>query len=252
MSFGWGEVESYAHKMSSDSKGLLKPFSNVDPRYGRIKKVFIAYIQNPDPYEQYIPPYTREQLKDPSTYRQALKEKTEHAINQQNKIQGHKATIRRLAECLSLAGVSVCYDQYYEGQQVTNLVKTCDEQIRDSDAVLLIVTKSLTHYMENDAPLFEDEILLTRHFLYNLITIKKPVGTSFIPVFINEPLNRSVIPTTLASSTCYSVYEPFDVQAGGLSNLYAFLTNQKTISMPASSTVIAIPPRKTPCEFSFL
>ena len=238
--------------MSTTTKGSLKPCSRTDPRYGRIKKVFMAYIHNPDPYEQYIPPYTRDQLRNPAIYRQALREKAEHSTHQLDKIQLHKATVRRLIESLVSCGVAVSHDQIHEEEHVTNLLKYYEDQIIDSDAVLLIITKSLNYYMSNEAPMDENEILLTRHFLHNLMTIKKPSGTCFIPVFINRPVDRSSIPTTLASSNCYSVCEPFDVCSGGLSDLYAYLTNQNTLELPSSSEVIAIPQRRTACKFEWL
>lgn len=237
--------------MATTSKGSLKPCSKTDPRYGRIKKVFMAYIHNPDPYEQYIPPYTRDQLRNPAIYRQALREKTEHSTHQLDKIHSHKATVRRLIESLVSGGVAVSHDQLHEGEHVTNLLKYYEEQIIDSDAVLLIITKSLNYYMSNEAPIGENEILLTRHFLHNLMTIKRPSATSFIPIFINQPVNRGFIPTTLASSTCYSVREPFDVRSGDLSDLYAYLTNQNTGTFVGPAEVIAIPKRRPACKFCY-
>lgn len=227
-------------------KGVLEPISSIDSRFGRVKKAFIAYAHNPDPYEQYIPPFSLEQLGQPEIFQMVLQQKTEHLLRQQKKVQTHKDTIKRFADCISRNGVAVSYDQFYEGQQIPNVLQHFEQQICDSDTVLVIVTKSLKYYIENNVPVSEEEILLTKHFLYNLMTIKKPVGTCFIPVFLNQPIDRSLIPITLASSTCYSIVEPFDHQSGDMYDLYAFLTNQRTI-VPING-VVELPPRRGPCK----
>lgn len=235
--------------MAHAAKGKLEPNSPIHRRFGRIKKVFLAYAHNPDPYEQYIPPYSQQQLMaDPGLFQLVLQEKAEHLSRQQAKIKGHVDTVKRFADCLQGNGVPVAYDRYWEGQQIPNLLQHYEQQINDSDVVLLIISPSLKFYMENDVPDSKDEILLTKDFLYNLINVKKPEGTCFIPVFLNRTLDRGLIPTTLSSASTYVIKEPFDCTVGDMYDLYAYLTNQKSIEMAQPTCVIALPKRNSPCK----
>ena len=234
--------------MAEIRKGILEPSSSNHPVYGRIKKVFIVYVHNPDPYEKYIPPYDPVALQsNPALYQLVLREKAEHEWRQQDKVQRHKDTVKRLADVLRASGVSVAYDQYnWEGPPVTNQLQHYEQQICDSDFVLLIITPSLLYYMNNEVPL-EDEILLAKDFLSNLMTVKKPNGTHFLPVFINCEKDLSLVPTALSSAQCYQLLEPFNVEQGDLYTLYAMLTNQQTIDRQSSAQVFSLPRRTGPC-----
>lgn len=220
------------------------------PSFGRIKKVFIAYAHNPDPYEKYIPPYQPAALQaNPALYQLVLREKAEHEWRQQDKIQRQKDAVKRLADVLGAGGVPVAYDQYnLEGPPVTNQLQHYEQQICDSDFVLLVITPSLLYYMNNKVPL-EDEILLARDFLSNLMTVKKPHGTHFLPVFVNCEKDLSLVPTALSSTRCYQLVEPFNVEQGDLYTLYAMLTNQQTIDLQPPAQPINLPKRSGPCEF---
>jgi hypothetical protein len=213
-----------------------------------MKKVFIVYAHNPDPYEQYIPPFPPEQLyNDHDLFKMVWEYRSEHIRKQQLKVQTHKYIVRCFAECLKSNGIPVFYDQYSETS--SNVLANFEQQMVDSDVVIVIITPSLKYYLNNDAPVDVDEILLTRHFLYNLMTVNKPDGTHFLPVFLNQPSKRDLIPTVISGSTCYSILEPFDCTEGDFQSLYAFLTNQKVAEIFQPSSVIKLPKRKSPCEF---
>ena len=231
--------------MISLRKGERHPRSTIDPQYGRIKKVFLAYAHNPDPYEQYIPPYLPEQLTNPDIFVLVSNQQAEHIYKQQNKVQANKQIVRNFANYLRANGVAVFYDQDMECD-TSNVLQHFEHQICDSDVVLVIVTYSLKYYMDNDAPNNEGEILLTRHFLHNVMTIKKPEGTQFIPIFLNQPIRRDLIPTAIAGSVCYSIMEPFDCRSGNMYDLYTYLTNQKVSDISHPTSVIKVPPSKRP------
>lgn len=234
--------------MSSLRKGELNPRSTIHPQFGRIKKVFLAYAHNPDPYEQYIPPYPPEQLLNPDFFEFVCSQQKEHAYVQQRKKQSHERTVKSFVDCLKVNGVAVYFDQDIV-RDASNILNHFERQIQDSDVVLVIITHSLKYYMDNDAPSNEGEILLTRDFLYNLMTIKKPEGTQFIPIFLNQPTKRELIPTTIAGTVCYSINEPFDCRLGDMQSLYAFLTNQKMADISHHPcNVIKVPTRRPPCK----
>ena len=106
---------------------------------------------------------------------------------------------------------------------------------------------SLLYYLNNEVPL-EEEILLAKDFLSNLMTVKKPNGTHFLPVFINCEKDLSLVPTALSSAQCYQLLEPFNVEQGDLYTLYAMLTNQQTVDLQPPVQPISLPKRTGPCE----
>lgn len=228
-------------------KGCLDPKSPMNPEFGRIKKVFVAYVHNPDEYEAYVPPCRPEVLLDPNILRTVFQEKQEHENRQRSKIQRHTETVHRLAKYLTAVGVPVVYDEYWTGKHVTNQLQQFERQIADSDYVLLVITPSMNHYLTNVAPVNE-EILFTDNFLFNLMTVKKPPGTEFIPVFVNSPKDVHLIPTSLASAMSYVLMEPFDCHNGDFSDLYRLITNQRTEPSIPFSGVVRIPPRRNACE----
>ena len=234
--------------MAAPSKGLLEPRCTVDPRFGRVKKVFVAYVHNPDEYEAYVPPYRPEDLLDPNLLREVLHLKLEHEQEQKNKIQRHTDAVQRLCTYLSQLGVAVAYDQYWKGQHIGNLLHHFERQIADSDFVLLIITPSMNHYLQNVAPI-DEEILFTDNLLYNLMTVKKPPGTNFVPIFVNSHKIIDLIPSCLASAMSYELLEPFDYQKSGMYDLYALLTNQGTVIPSPSNFVVSLPPPRSACEF---
>lgn len=232
----------------SASKGLLDPKCKEDDVYGRVKKLFIAYVQNPDQYEIYHPPVPPERLMaDMDLLTKYLKERAAHETIQKMKIERHRSAVRRLAQYLTSCGVSVAYDQCWEGTQLDNRLKHYEAQIRDSDYVLLVITPSFTHYLANEAP--DEEILFVDNFLYNMTTVAQPEGTRFIPVFLNREKDISLVPMSLVSSTMYVIREPLDVYRGDLYSLYALLTNQNVMERPEPLGKPIPLPQTRRCEF---
>lgn len=230
-------------------KGMLEPRSRHDQVFGRIKKVFIAYVHNPNVYENYIPAYPLEQLfQDPSLQQQVLQEKQLHEERQKAIITEHTELVSSFASCLVSSGVAVAYDGYFQNQRMECTHQFYEQQIRDSDFVLLIVTPSLRHYLENEPPEEEPMApLFSSKALYNMMTVQLPPGTHFIPVFLNQPKDINLIPTCLASSTTFMVQSPFNVQQGGLYDLYNLLTNQQANRPPDPGPPILLPQRPR-CE----
>ena len=102
----------------SSSKGLLDPKSKEHDVYGRVKKIFIAYVQNPEEYEIYHLPVLPERLMAYMDLTKCVKERAAHETIQKTKIERHRNAIHRLAEYLRDSGVAVAYDQYWEGKQL--------------------------------------------------------------------------------------------------------------------------------------
>ncbi len=234
--------------MATTGKGLLEPKSPINPEFGRIKKVFIAYVHNPDEYEAYVPPYRPEELLDSNILRFVFSEKQRHENQQRNKIEKHTKAIQSLATYLSTLGVPVVYDEYWRGKHVSNQLQQFEEQIMDSDYVLLVITPSTNHYLQNVAPI-DEEILFTDNFLFNLMTVKKPPGTNFIPIFVNSTKNSDLVPTHLGSSMIYELIEPFDYQRGDMYDLYKLVTNQKTEPLIPTVGVVRVPRRIGACKW---
>ena len=80
----------YCKTVISSVKGLLDPKSEEHNVYWRIKKIIIAYGQNPDEYEIYHPPDPSKRL---MTYMDLLtkcvKESAAHKTIQKTKIERH-------------------------------------------------------------------------------------------------------------------------------------------------------------------
>ena len=71
-------------------KGLLDPKSKEHDVHGRIKKIFIAYMQNPDEYEIYHPPVPPERLMaDMDLLTKCVKERAARETIQKTKIERH-------------------------------------------------------------------------------------------------------------------------------------------------------------------
>ena len=228
-------------------KGCLQPKSPMDPQVGRIKKVFIAYVHNPDEYEVYVPPCRPEQLLDPNILRIAIQHKMEHEQIQRDNIRRHTETVKRLAVFLTERGVPVVYDDYFNGSHVSNRLQQYEQQIVDSDYVLLVITPSMNYYLTNVAPI-DEEILFTEDFLFNLMTVKKPQGTHFIPVFINCQHDTGLVPTFLASAKSYAITEPFDCHSGDLRDMYCLFTNRSVPSLPTCGSVVQVSSKRSACK----
>ena len=233
------------------AKGVLEPKSKEDPQFGRIKKVFLAYVHNPDVYESYTPPYSWEQLiADTALQQRVRQENAQHEEQQQKKIDAHKILVKSFADCLRERGVAVAYDGYFEQERLQCTHQVYEQQIRDSDFVLLIITPSLNYYLEHDPPGKEPMgLLFASKSLYNMMTVQRPPGTHFIPVFLNQEKDSSLIPISLVSSTTYTIYHPFDITTGDLYYLYALLTNQEVNKALEPGPPIQLPKRKR-CELA--
>ena len=229
-------------------KGVLQPRSVESSQFGRIKKVFLAYIQNPDVYEKYIPPYSWDQLiSDQSLQQRAREESACHEENQKRKKKEHTDLVKEFAEYLRENGVSVAYDGYFELENVECTHQLYEQQIRDSDFVLLVITPSLKFYLQNDPPVEEPMApLFQSKAMVNLMTVQIPPGTHFVPIFLGRERDTNLVPVNLASASMYTICKPFDITKGDLYNLYSQFTNQ-TVAPPEPGPPIELP-RRPRCE----
>ena len=226
-------------------KGVLEPMSKEHPQYGRIRKVFLAYIHNPNVYEKYVPPYDIQQLlSDLSLQERVREEMHHHAEQQQSNKQAHEDLVKEFAECLHSKGVAVAYDRYFEQERIECTYLYYEQQIRDSDFVLLVITPSLEYYLKNDPPDEEPMApLFASKALVNLMSVQRPPRTHFIPIFLDCDRDTSLVPVCLAGASMFTIHRPFDVEKGDLYNLYNILTNQQVNKPPEPGPVIVLPQR---------
>lgn len=239
--------------MEENLKGVLQPRSIDHPQFGRIKKVFLAYIQNPEVYESYKPPYSVEQLLSDLSLQERVKEEIAyHNENQRSRKKEHTDLVKEFAEYLRENGVSVAYDGYFELENVECTHQFYEQQIRDSDFVLLVITPSLKYYLQNDPPVEEPMApLFQSKAMVNLMTVQIPPGTHFVPIFLNRERDINLVPINLASASMYTICKPFDITKGDLYNLYSLFTNQ-TMAPPEPGPPIVLPSRpRCECMFNY-
>lgn len=232
---------------------------------GKLKllpKVFVVYAHNPGEYLQIRPPNVDEVMrKDPSMTRELIqqryeREKIQLSTQTEENIRKHKLLVREFSDFLQSSGVAVAYDQLLADTGTDNLMRWTEQQIEDSDYVILIVTPSLREFLTNPSYASRDEeYIFSGHTLYNLIHSppsrpNSPLGLGvlcFLPVFLESTKNLGFLPKTLEAGSCYEIWKPFDVQrpqGDDLVSLYTLLTRQSVCPPPAHIGYVPIRPKK--------
>ena len=230
-----------------------------------LPKVFIVYAHNPGEYRQIHPPDVDGLMRDnPSMTRdwieqQYEEEKIQLSAQTEENIRQHKLLVRKFSNFLTGAGVPVTYDQLLDDTGTDNLMRWTEQQIKDSDYVILIVTPSLHEFLTNPSSASRDEeYIFSGHTLYNLIHSppsrpNSPLGLGvlcFLPVFLESTKNLDLLPKTLEAGSCYEVWKPFDVQrprGDDLVLLYTLLTRQSVCPTPEPIAYVPIR-RKKRCK----
>ena len=175
-----------------------------DPWHYPQPKVFIAYPHNPVPYVQIAPPNVTEVLlHNPGMMEEevrhlAKEEILRHARAEEKAIEANKKLVYRFAQFLQKNAIIVSYDQMLTDTGASNLTKWSQQQIEDSDFVILIVTPSLCDFLSNEVPA-EEEYLFVGDFLYNMIH-NPPANKPLLPVFLERVKDIGFLPKALEAS----------------------------------------------------
>ncbi len=201
------------------------PQRHTDATFGLLPKVFIVYPHSPRVY-------TWTPVKE-------LQDEQERRIKEDV---GHQERlVYRFAQYLESLKIAVAYEGLLNDAFTPNYMKWFQDQIADSDYVILIITNSFCHFLSNQPPEGKERIF-TGHFLHTFVNNpKKPV----LPVFLDRPKELELLPDALRSSTTYMVRassEPpyFDVRQRELDSLYALLTKQNRVAPPPIVSAIPI------------
>ena len=203
-------------------------------------KVFIAYPHNPEGYVYIEPPdesqvllrnpgLSREQIQD-----QYLKECRDNEERQESLMKCQAKLVLSFANFLEANSVAVAYDQLLTDVGSDNIMKWSQEQINDSDFIILIVTESFSEFLRTVVP--PTEPIFTGDYLYNLIhDPPKPL----IPVFLDQRKDHSLLEECNSMVTSYEIFQPFDPSRNNSDDflaLYARLTKQDRFAPPRPPT----------------
>ena len=212
-----------------------------------LPKVFIAYPHNPSPYTQLDPDYIRQfypNQPDHIVEQCVARDMQHHTLQQEEVIRQHMSKVHSLGQFLQQTGIAVSHDQLLLDCGSDNIMRWCQEQIEDSDFVILIITNSFKDFLDGEPPP-EKEHLFVGNYLSNFIN--NPRGKQLLPVFLDLPVNSQLIPKCLEMCRLYSVYTPPSLVIGrgdDLQLLYALLTKQDRYAPPAPSGVIKLNSRR--------
>lgn len=169
--------------------------------------------------------------------------------------ENHCRAVRELADFFTQLGINCVYDQLYEANPPDDWPLWVEQQVKDSDFVLMVCCSSYCHYLTNrnpekvvgysERPLSEEGRVTYSLMMKNI--------RRFIPVFVNQPKCSAFVPVVLQGSSIYELHEPFQLSRtkhGSLEMLYARLTSQNPYKPPAIGRVQKLSAPK--CQFVVL
>lgn len=219
---------------------LPNPTRYTDDVHGLLPKVFIVYPHNPQVYTWVAPtPIDDLQRKFPGKSDLDLRKiQVEDARKRENEreeiIRGHNELVFRFAQFLGHFKIAVAYEGLLLDHATPNKMKWFEEQMKDSDYILLIITDSFNHFLFHQPP-EEKEPIFVGDFLHIVVYNSKK---RLLPIFLDRPKNLDLLPSSLRSSSTYHVvmtsnrHPYFDLRQPELDSLYSFLTNQDRIQPP--------------------
>lgn len=153
-----------------------------------------------------------------------------------------RRSVRELADFLTRLGVKCTYDQLFEAEPPDDWPLWVEQQVKQSDFVLMVCSSSYCYYLTNrdpervagysDRPLSEEGRVTYSLMMKNL--------RKFIPVFVNQRRCPDFVPVALQGSSIYELCEPFSLDLsrhGPMEMLYARLTSQNPYKPPAMGQV---------------
>lgn len=225
-------------------------------------QVFIVYAHNPEEYTQLQPPEGAE-LETSEGKRTFLDKAKAHDEKMRVSIRQHEKLVKTFATFWERNGVHALLDQHITDEGTDNRMKWAQGKIEGSRFVILIISKSFLPFLEGKPrPPVDKEYLFSNDYLYNKIHFLGEGGPKFLPVFLNQKKDLSLLPKALMASTVYEIHEqeiidmsPLDISkcSESLLSLYCRVTGQNRYSRPDVGTpVIPIPVVRGPCEYLFL
>ncbi len=189
------------------------------------KCVFIAYAHNPEEYQYLVPP---EDL-DPQMLERFERDKQSQEQKEKENIRKQKKLVYNFANFLIQHHVEVKYDQQIEDTGCGNKMKWYEEQMEESDYVIIIATPSLVAFLKEPP---EEEMLFAGEFFDIFI---RNNSSKILSVFLNQDIDRAVLPMSISSGNVYEISEPFTLEAANdeMEKLYAILTCQNRFEPPA-------------------
>lgn len=165
------------------------------------------------------------------------------------KITKHQNEVYRFACFLQRNYIAVAYDLMLKDTPASDILKWVEDQIKDSDYVILIITPSFKEFLVNPPP-HEKECIFGAGggYVSRLVDYSSSKEIKFLVVFLNREKDERLLPTTLRGHTMYKICEPFEIgetRRDDLEDLYAALTNQKRYIPSEPLGVIPLTKRKT-------
>ena len=221
---------------------------SYDGRY--LPKVFIAYPRKPTVYEQRAPPENA--AGDPEVWRQFEEEVVAHERAAELEVKGHETAVKSFAHFLHSQSVAVAYDLLVRDHGTANIMRWCQQQIQDSDYLIIVATPSLCQFLDGKCPP-DREPLFSSDYLYNLIhsSPQKRDGSrlEMIPLFLGRPKTLEMVPVALRGASMYEVWdrEYREPLSEGMTSLLCRLTGQNRFQPPEPRAPISIKPRPKRC-----
>ena len=137
-----------------------------------------------------------------------------------------------LAKCLREYHVDVILDMFECDNPPSSWPMWYEENIRESDVVLCIITEHFYHKLTRGNHVIGQSV-------YNLMNDS---DTAFRAVFLNTPKHMENVPTSMRGSTCYCLSSlQLTFENKEFASLYAFLTGQNRIDKPELGEMVVLP-----------
>ncbi len=193
----------------------------------KMKSVFIAYSHNPEEYKYLLPPDTY----DPQILESFELDQQRNEQKQKEDIRQQKKLVHEFANFLIKKHVKVSYDQQLDDTGCGNIMKWYEEQMRESDYVIIIATQSLCDFLK-DPP--KEEMLFAGEFFDNFIRYN---SRKILSVFLDRVKDSELLPIGLISGNLYEILSPFSLEdqsnQSDMVRLYALLSDQNRFEPPA-------------------
>ena len=207
--------------------------------FGLLKKVFILFPHNPNEYTR---PGLPTQQPMSSAVMHGFGKEVEQKEHQE--ITRHQEQVYRFACFLQRNHIAVAYDLMLKDTPASDVLKWVEDQINDSDYVILIITPSFSTFLAKPPP-SEKEFIFGTGYVSRLVNY--PKETKFLVVFLNREKDERLLPRALHGHTLYKICKPLEIgetRHDDLEDLYAVLTNQKRYTPSEPLGVIPLTKRK--------
>ena len=183
-----------------------------------LPKATVIYAHNPELYQQIARPDVQALLRQrPTLTREQIETQYEAEVienegQMKENIRENKGLVAMFASFLTGLSITVVYDQDLEDCYVASKTQHMDEQIKDSDYVILVITPSFIPFL-NKAP--QEELIFMGPYLHNLIRCpgrnKSGRKIKIICVFLDRVKDIELVPTELKTGSIYELWHPFQL-----------------------------------------